>query len=71
VKISVGINPIIRGPANFSWSTTYTYTSVREQVASLAAAGVTTLLVSPLAASRAERVKDIAELKQVLIDASL
>jgi F420-dependent oxidoreductase-like protein len=45
--------------------------SVREQVASLAAAGVTTLLVSPLAASRAERVKDIAELKQVLIDASL
>jgi len=45
--------------------------SVRAQVASLAAAGVTTLLVSPLAASRAERVKDIAELKQVLIDASL
>jgi F420-dependent oxidoreductase-like protein len=45
--------------------------SVREQVAALAAAGVTTLLVSPLAASRAERVKDIAELKQVLIDISL
>ena len=45
--------------------------SVRAQVAALAAAGVTTLLVSPLAATRAERVKDIAELKQVLIDASL
>ena len=35
------------------------------------AAGVTTLLVSPLAASRAERVKDVADLKQVLIDAFL
>jgi F420-dependent oxidoreductase-like protein len=45
--------------------------SLRTQVAALAAAGVTTLLVSPLAASRAERVKDIADLKQVLIDASL
>ncbi|GAA2643629.1 LLM class F420-dependent oxidoreductase [Paractinoplanes durhamensis] len=44
---------------------------LRERVAALAAAGVTTLLVSPLAATRAERVKDIAELKHVLIDNSL
>lgn len=44
---------------------------LRERVARLAAAGVTTLLVSPLAATRAERVKDIAELKHVLIDEAL
>jgi alkanesulfonate monooxygenase SsuD/methylene tetrahydromethanopterin reductase-like flavin-dependent oxidoreductase (luciferase family) len=44
---------------------------IRERVAELAAAGVTTLLVSPLASSRAERVKHIAELKQVLIDEHL
>jgi F420-dependent oxidoreductase-like protein len=44
---------------------------IRERVSELAAAGVTTLLVSPLAASRAERVKDVAELKQVLIDEHL
>ena len=42
-----------------------------ERVAALAAAGVTTLLVSPLAAARAERVKHVAELKQVLVDGSL
>ncbi|GIF22770.1 F420-dependent oxidoreductase-like protein [Actinoplanes tereljensis] len=44
---------------------------LRDRVAELAAAGVTTLLVSPLAATRAERVKDVEELKHVLIDASL
>jgi F420-dependent oxidoreductase-like protein len=44
---------------------------LRERLASLAAAGVTTLLVSPLAATRAERVKDVAELKHVLIDVVL
>jgi F420-dependent oxidoreductase-like protein len=44
---------------------------LRDRVAELAAAGVTTLLVSPLAATRAERVKDLAELKHVLIDTSL
>ncbi|MFI5889729.1 LLM class F420-dependent oxidoreductase [Actinoplanes sp. NPDC051513] len=44
---------------------------LRDRVAELAAAGVTTLLVSPLAATRAERVKDMAELKQVLIDGVL
>ena len=43
----------------------------RRRLLAGAAAGVTTLLVSPLAASRAERVKDVADLKQVLIDASL
>jgi F420-dependent oxidoreductase-like protein len=44
---------------------------LRDRVAELAAVGVTTLLVSPLAATRAERIKDVAELKQVLIDAAL
>jgi hypothetical protein len=44
---------------------------LRERLASLAAAGVTTMLVSPLAATRAERIKDVAELKQVLIDEAL
>ncbi|GIM92058.1 LLM class F420-dependent oxidoreductase [Paractinoplanes toevensis] len=44
---------------------------LRDRVAELAAAGVTTLLVSPLAATRAERVKDLAELKHVLINVSL
>ncbi|WP_436535360.1 LLM class F420-dependent oxidoreductase [Actinoplanes sp. HUAS TT8] len=44
---------------------------LRERVAALAAAGVTTLVVSPLAATRPERVKDVAELKHVLIDAPL
>jgi F420-dependent oxidoreductase-like protein len=41
------------------------------RVAELAAAGVTTLLVSPLAASRAERVHDIDVLKQVLASLAL
>ena len=45
--------------------------ALRERVAELASAGVTTLLVSPLAATRAERVKDVAELKHVLIDTPL
>jgi F420-dependent oxidoreductase-like protein len=44
---------------------------LRDRVAALAAAGVTTLLVSPLAATRAERVKDVTELKRVLIDEHL
>ena len=44
---------------------------LRDRVAELAAAGVTTLLVSPLAATRAERVKDIADLKHVPVDAPL
>jgi F420-dependent oxidoreductase-like protein len=44
---------------------------LRERLASLAAAGVTTPLVSPLAATRAERIKDVAKLKQVLIDEAL
>ncbi|BCY13305.1 LLM class F420-dependent oxidoreductase [Actinoplanes sp. L3-i22] len=44
---------------------------LRDRVARLAAAGVTTLLVSPLAATRAERVKEVVELKHVLIDGSL
>lgn len=44
---------------------------LRDRVARLAAAGVTTLLVSPLAATRADRVKDVEELKHVLIDAPL
>ncbi|GAA2687838.1 MULTISPECIES: LLM class F420-dependent oxidoreductase [Actinoplanes] len=42
-----------------------------ERVAELAAAGVTTLLVSPLAVTRAQRVAEVGELKRVLIDASL
>ncbi|WIN00496.1 LLM class F420-dependent oxidoreductase [Actinoplanes oblitus] len=40
---------------------------VRGRVAALAAVGVTTLLVSPLAATRADRVDDVAELKRVLV----
>jgi hypothetical protein len=61
----------VPGPLVRSTSLVGDIASIRAQVAALAAAGVTTLLVSPLAATRAERVKDIAELKQVLIDASL
>ncbi|BCJ41173.1 LLM class F420-dependent oxidoreductase [Actinoplanes ianthinogenes] len=44
---------------------------VRDRVAALAAAGVTTLLVSPLAATRAERVEDVAKLKRVLAETNL
>ncbi|WP_433830403.1 LLM class F420-dependent oxidoreductase [Actinoplanes sp. CA-015351] len=39
---------------------------VRRRLDELAAAGVTTLLVSPLAATRAERVKDVALLRDML-----
>jgi F420-dependent oxidoreductase-like protein len=39
---------------------------IRRRIDDLAAAGVTTLLVSPLAATRAERVKDVAELRRLL-----
>ncbi|MEV6599961.1 LLM class F420-dependent oxidoreductase [Actinoplanes sp. NPDC051346] len=39
---------------------------LRNRVAEFAAAGVTTLLVSPLAPTRAERVKDVAELRRLL-----
>ncbi|GAA4588635.1 F420-dependent oxidoreductase-like protein [Actinoplanes octamycinicus] len=39
---------------------------LRDRVAALATAGVTTLLVSPLAATRADRVADVAQLKRVL-----
>jgi F420-dependent oxidoreductase-like protein len=41
----------------------------RARLAEFAAAGVTTMLVSPLAPTRAERVKDVAELRR-LMDAS-
>jgi F420-dependent oxidoreductase-like protein len=44
---------------------------LRDRIAELAAAGVTTVLVSPLAPTREERIKDVAELKQVLIDVPL
>ena len=39
---------------------------VRARLAELAAAGVTTILVAPLAATRAERVKDVAELRRLI-----
>jgi alkanesulfonate monooxygenase SsuD/methylene tetrahydromethanopterin reductase-like flavin-dependent oxidoreductase (luciferase family) len=39
---------------------------LRRRLDDLAAAGVTTLLVSPLAATRAERVKDVSELRRLL-----
>jgi F420-dependent oxidoreductase-like protein len=39
---------------------------LRDRLAEFAAAGVTSLLVSPLAATRAERVKDVAELSRLL-----
>ncbi|MEV6345422.1 LLM class F420-dependent oxidoreductase [Actinoplanes sp. NPDC051851] len=39
---------------------------IRDRLAALAAFGVTTVLVSPLAATRAERVKDVATLRAVL-----
>ncbi|MEU8240068.1 LLM class F420-dependent oxidoreductase [Actinoplanes missouriensis] len=39
---------------------------VRRRIDELAAAGVTTLLVSPLAATRAERVKDVAALRALI-----
>jgi F420-dependent oxidoreductase-like protein len=39
---------------------------VKERLAAFAAAGVTTLLVSPLAATHAERVRDIADLRALL-----
>ncbi|MFI5495176.1 LLM class F420-dependent oxidoreductase [Actinoplanes sp. NPDC051859] len=39
---------------------------IRQRLTEFAAAGVTTLLMSPLAATRAERVKDIAELRHHL-----
>ncbi|MEU4619437.1 LLM class F420-dependent oxidoreductase [Actinoplanes sp. NPDC023801] len=39
---------------------------VRRGLDALAAAGVTTLLASPLATTRAERVKDVAELRRLL-----
>ncbi|GGQ72940.1 LLM class F420-dependent oxidoreductase [Couchioplanes azureus] len=43
---------------------------LRDRLAEFAAAGVTTLLVSPLAATRAERVKDVAELRRLLDEAA-
>jgi F420-dependent oxidoreductase-like protein len=39
---------------------------VRARLAALAAAGVTTILVAPLAGTRAERVKDVAELRRLI-----
>lgn len=39
---------------------------IRARLAEFAAAGVTTLLVAPLAPTRAERVKDVAELRRLL-----
>jgi F420-dependent oxidoreductase-like protein len=39
---------------------------VRDRLAEFAAAGVTTMLAAPLAATRAERVKDVAELRRLL-----
>ncbi|OJF15204.1 LLM class F420-dependent oxidoreductase [Couchioplanes caeruleus] len=39
---------------------------IRDRLTEFAAAGVTTLLASPLAATRAERVKDVAELRHLM-----
>jgi len=39
---------------------------IRRRLAGLAAAGVTTVLVSPLAATRAQRVSDVAELRRLV-----
>jgi F420-dependent oxidoreductase-like protein len=39
---------------------------VRRRLAMFAGAGVTTVLVAPLAATRAERVKDVAELRRII-----
>jgi F420-dependent oxidoreductase-like protein len=39
---------------------------IRRRLAALAEAGVTTVLVAPLAATRAERVKDVAELRRLI-----
>ncbi|RZU53724.1 F420-dependent oxidoreductase-like protein [Krasilnikovia cinnamomea] len=40
--------------------------AIRRRLAEFASAGVTTMLVAPLAATRAERIKDVAELRRII-----